>query len=83
MKFHSSSNVSMRVPTDSDLTEQNTLKFRMTMKMNQVISGLMFSELQQATLKVQEALLRITTVKFLTQQAIMLLKFPKNLLTAM
>ena len=73
----------MRVPTDSDLTEQNTLKFRMTMKMNQVISGLMFSELQQATLKVQEALLRITTVKFLTQQAIMLLKFPKNLLTAM
>lgn len=73
----------MRVTTDSDLTEQNTLKFRMTMKMNQVISGLMFSELQQATLKVQEALLRITTVKFLTQQATMLLKFPKNLLTAM
>lgn len=73
----------MRVPTDSDLTEQNKLKFRMTMKMYQVISGLMFSELQQATLKVQEALLRITTVKFLTQQATMLLKFPKNLLTAM
>ena len=60
----------MQVLTDSALTEQNTLKFRMTMKMRQVISGLMFSELQQATPKVQEALLRITTVKFLTQQAV-------------
>ena len=59
----------MQVLTDSALTEQNTLKFRMTMRKHKVISGLMFSELQQATLKVQEALLRITTVKFLTQQA--------------
>ena len=59
----------MQVLTDSALTEQNTLKFRMTMRMHQVISGLKFSALQQATRKVHEALLRITTVKFLTQQA--------------